>query len=108
MTDQEEERADKEKEKKLIGLLPPKDYLKHEDSVKGKLIWYDGKVYSDGKMVYYLNVFTKGAKKVIVRIGHSSGQMYRDFYELCMANTLPFDISIGKSDGMKGRKIKLG
>ena len=100
---------DTEKEKaQLIVLLPPLEYLKPENKVKGKLVWYDGKVYSDGKMVYYLNVIEKDGHKVIVRIGHSSGTMYRDFYELSMANKLPFEIDIGKSDGMKGRKIKLG
>ena len=100
---------DEKKEKpKLIVLLPPKEYLKPEQKVKGKLVWYDGKTYSDGKMVYYLSVIIKTGQKVIVRIGHSSGQMYKDFYELCMANPLPFDIDIGISDSMKGRKIKLG
>ncbi len=99
---------DKPKEKKLIVLLPPLEYLKPEDKVKGQLIWYDGKQYSDGKWVYYLKVIKPDMNLVIVRIGHSSGQMYRDFYELCMANPLPFEIDIGKSDGMKGRKIKLG
>lgn len=100
---------DEKKEKpQLIVLLPPKEYLKPEDKVKGKLVWYEGKLYSDGKMVYYLNVIKKDGTKVIVRIGHSSGQMYQDFYELCMANPLPFEINIGFSDGMKGRKIKLG
>ena len=98
----------KKEEKKLIVLLPPLEYLKPEDKVKGKLVWYDGKQYSDGKMVYYLNVIKKDMKKVVVRIGHSSGQMYQDFYELAMANKLPFNIDIGISDGMKGRKIKLG
>ncbi|KKN03710.1 hypothetical protein LCGC14_1105030 [marine sediment metagenome] len=98
----------KPKPEKLIVLLPPLEYLKPEDKVKGKLIWYTGKVYTDGKFVYYLSVITKGGTKIIVRIGHSSGQMYRDFYELCMANKLPFEINIGISDGMKGRKIELG
>ena len=82
----------KEEPKKLIVLLPPLEYLAPEDSTKGKLVWYDGKVYSDGKTVYYLNVIKKDGKKVIVRIGHSSGQMYRDFYEFAMANTLTFKI----------------
>ena len=99
---------EKPKQKKLIVLLPPLEYLKPEDKVKGKLVWYDGKQYSDGKMVYYLNVIKKDMKKVVVRIGHSSGQMYQDFYELALANPLPFNIDIGISDGMKGRKIKLG
>ncbi len=100
--------SDETQEKKLIVLLPPLEYLKPENKVKGKLVTYTGKVYSDGKMVYYLTVITKKGQKIIVRIGHSSGQMYRDFYELCMANKLPFDIDIGISDAMKGRKIKLG
>ncbi len=97
-----------EKPKKIIVLLPPIEYLKPEDKVKGQLVWYDGKLYSDGKWVYYLTVIKKDGKKVIVRIGHSSGQMYRDFYELAMANKLPFKINIGISDAMKGRKIKSG
>ncbi len=100
--------TDKEKETKLPVLLPPLEYLKPEDKVKGNLVWYDIKTYSDGKFVYYLTVIPKGGKKVIVRIGHSSGQMYRDFYELALANKLPFIIDIGISDGMKGRTIKLG
>ena len=99
---------DKPEKKKLIVLLPPLEYLSPEEPVKGKLVWYDGKVYSDGKTVYYLNVINPLGHKIIVRIGHSSGQMYRDFYELSMANKLPFMIDIGISDGMKGRKIKLG
>ena len=100
--------TDKEKETKLPVLLPPLEYLKPEDTVKGNLINYTVKEYSDGKFVYYLTVIPKDGKKVIVRIGHSSGQMYRDFYELALANKLPFIIDIGFSDGMKGRKIKLG
>ena len=99
---------EKPKEKKLIVLLPPLEYLKPEDRVKGLLVWYEGKQFTDGKFVYYLSVINAKGRKTIVRIGHSSGQMYRDFYELCMANKLPFEIDIGKSDGMKGRKIKLG
>ncbi len=97
-----------EKPKKIIVLLPPIEYLKPEDKVKGQLVWYDGKLYSDGKWVYYLTVIKKDGQKVIVRIGHSSGQMYRDFYELVNANSLPFIIDIGISVDMKGRKIKLG
>ncbi len=108
MTDEQEKPSTEKKPKKLIVLLPPLEYLKPENKVKGKLVWFDGKLYSDGKFVYYLTIITKKGNKVIVRIGHSSGQMYRDFYELCMANPLPFDIDIGISDGMKGRKIKLG
>ncbi len=98
---------DKEKTK-LPVLLPPLEYLKPENKVRGNLVLYDAKQYSDGKTVYYLTVIPKNGEKVIVRIGHSSGQMYRDFYELALANKLPFIIDIGFSDGMKGRKIKLG
>ena len=108
MTDEQEKPSTEKEKKKLIVLLPPLEYLKPEDSVKGKLVHYTGKLYSDGKMVYYLSVITKKGQKIIVRIGHSSGQMYKDFYELCMANPLPFKIDIGISDSMKGRKIKLG
>ncbi len=100
--------TDDKKEKTLPVLLPPPEYLKPEDTVKGNLVWYDIKTYSDGKFVYYLTIIPKKGNEVIVRIGHSSGQMYRDFYELALANKLPFIIDIGFSDGMKGRKIKLG
>ncbi len=100
--------SDETQEKTLPVLLPPLEYLKPEDKVKGNLVWYDIKTYSNGKFVYYLTVIPKSGKKVIVRIGHSSGQMYRDFYELALANKLPFIIDIGISVDMKGRKIKLG
>jgi len=100
--------TDDKKETKLPVLLPPLEYLKPEDKVKGNLVTYEAKQYSDGKTVYYLTVIPKGGEKVIVRVGHSSGQMYRDMYELLLANKLPFIIDIGISDGMKGRKIKLG
>ena len=100
--------TDNKEKTKLPVLLPPLEYLKPEDKVIGNLVTYSMKQYSDGKFVYYLNVVTKKGELVIVRIGHSSGQMYRDFYELVNANSLPFIIDIGISVDMKGRKIKLG
>ncbi len=100
--------TDNKEKIKLPVLLPPIEYLKPEDKVKGNLVTYESKLYSDNKTVYYLTVIPKDGKKVIVRIGHSSGQMYRDMYELLLANKLPFIIDIGISDAMKGRTLKLG
>ena len=89
-------------------LPPPPEYLKPESAVKGLLVDYELRKYTDNKVVLYLSVQNKEGAKVTVRIGVSSGQMYRDTYELINANKLPFKINISKSDGMKGRKIKLG
>lgn len=87
-------------------LPPPPEFLAPEKAVKGILVDYEQKKYTDNKVVIYLYVQDKTGAKITVRVGVSSGQMYRDLYEILTAKDPPFKISISKSDGMKGRKIK--